>query len=106
MFVRKWQVSGNSEALSDRLAGSLNVQFLSTGTKSNCRDLFNLYSFASYCHSLAYALSLAFLSFPLSFCLGTTWFPSLSDTAWFSSSLVLLSHLSSWRFFSQLVVLL
>jgi hypothetical protein len=31
-----------------------------------------------------------------SFCLGTTWFPLLSDTAWFS---VLLSRLSSWRFF-------
>jgi hypothetical protein len=80
MFVCKWQVSGNSETLSNRLAGSLGVQFLSTGTKSNCRDLFDLYSFASYRHSLAYALSLAFLSFPLSFCSGTTWFPLPSDT--------------------------
>jgi hypothetical protein len=33
------------------------------GTKSNCRGLFDPYSFASYCHSLAYALSLAILSF-------------------------------------------
>ena len=64
MLVRKWQVSGNSETLSDRLAGSLGVQFLSTGTESNCRDLFDPYSFTSYCHSLAYTLSLAFLSFP------------------------------------------
>ena len=58
MFVCKWQVSGNSETLSNRLASSLDVQFLSTGTKSNCRDLFDLYPFSSYCHSLACTLSL------------------------------------------------
>ena len=64
MFVRKWQVSGNSETLSDRLASSLDVQYLGTDTESNCRDLFDLHPFASCCHSLAYASSLAFLSFP------------------------------------------
>ena len=82
MFIHKWQVLGNSETLSNRLAGLLGVRFLSTGNKSNCRDLFDPYSFASYCHSLAYALSLAFLSFLLPFCSGTTWFPSLSDTTY------------------------
>jgi hypothetical protein len=64
MFIRKWQVLGNSKTLSNRLASSLSVRFLSIGTKSNCRDLFDLYSFTSYCYSLAYALSLAILSFP------------------------------------------
>ena len=81
MFVCEWQVSGNSEMLSDRLTGSLGVQFLSTDTESNCRDLFDLHPFTSYCHSLACALSLAVLSFS-----GIAWFPSLSDTAWFSST--------------------
>jgi hypothetical protein len=58
------KISGNSETSSDRLAGSLDVQFLSIATESNCRDLFDLHPFSSYCHSLACALSLAVLSFP------------------------------------------
>ena len=73
---------------------------MEAGRAHHCRiQLPKPYSFASYCHSLAYALSLAFLSFSLSFCSGTAWFPPPSDTAWFSNSLVLPSHLSGWRFF-------
>ena len=88
MFVRKWQVSGISETLSDRLASSLDVQYLSTDTESNCRDLFDLHPFASCCHSLACASSLAFLSFPG--LLGSPYCPILpgSLVLWFSGSAV------------------
>jgi hypothetical protein len=55
------------------------ISLMTVGSRS-----FYLYSFASYCHSLACALSLAVLSFSR-----TAWFPLLSDTAWFSSSTVL-----------------
>ena len=79
MFIYKWQVSGNSEMLSNRLTSLLSIQFLSINTKFNYQDLFDLHPFTSYYHSLAYALSLAVPSFS-----SIAWFPSLSNTAWFS----------------------
>ena len=86
------EISGNADRRSkssDWLAGSLDVLARS----------FPRHSFASYCHPLAYALSLAVLSFPV--------FPFRDYLVPLAcpilSAPLLLSCLSGWRFFYSLL---